>query len=160
MTAVTFLYTIGRSELFSGVLRVHASALWQDGRYAAGGATLRANGDEMASANRGAGQAGVEDYRYDAARRKNNPPAGLAGQAQIREQPKQRYWYDAHLPPVLRFDDRGGSDRYPELLEAARQRALTADEVALLADALRVREPWLEWTGNGSSGPSRSTRWR
>jgi adenine-specific DNA-methyltransferase len=89
-----------------------------------------------------------EGIRYDAARRRNNPPAGLAGQAQIREQPRQRYSYDPHLPPVLRFDDSGFSDRYPELLESARQRTLTADEVALLAEGLRVREPWLEWTGN------------
>ena len=94
----------------------------------------------------------VADYRHDATR-KNNPPAALASQGHIREVPKQRYYYDPHLPPVLRFDDTGESDRLPELLEEATRRKLTAEEANTLADALRNHQPWLEWTGK------REKRW-
>ncbi len=89
----------------------------------------------------------LTDYRHTGAKRKNIPPAGLAAQGQVREVPKHRYEYNPHLPPVLRFDGSGASDRLPELLETARQRALTAEEAQLLEDALRNREPWLEWAG-------------
>jgi adenine-specific DNA-methyltransferase len=89
----------------------------------------------------------VEDYRYDTSKRKNNPPAGLAAQGRIQEQPKEQYLYNPHLPPALRFDQTGTPDRYPELLQDARRRPLTEDEVALLAEALRAQEPWLEWSG-------------
>ncbi len=89
----------------------------------------------------------VADYRYDHAKRKNNPPAGLAPQGRIAERPVERYAYNPHLPPVLRFDSTGGADCLPELLETARQRKLTDDEVQTLAAALRTHEPWLEWTG-------------
>ena len=94
----------------------------------------------------------VADYRHDATR-KNNPPAALASQGHIREVPKQRYYYDPHLSPVLRFDDTGESDRLPELLEEATRRKLTAEEANALADTLRNRQPWLEWTGK------REKRW-
>jgi adenine-specific DNA-methyltransferase len=99
-----------------------------------------------ATSERG-GDGRVADYRYDHAKRKNNPPAGLAAQGRIAEQPRERYAYNPHLPPVLRFDATGGADRLPELLEVARTRALTEDEVGLLAGALRTQEPWLEWAG-------------
>ena len=69
----------------------------------------------------------VADYRHDATR-KNNPPAALASQGHIREVPKQRYYYDPHLSPVLRFDDTGESDRLPELLEEATRRKLKPAE--------------------------------
>jgi adenine-specific DNA-methyltransferase len=88
----------------------------------------------------------VTDYRH-VEKRKNIPPAGLAAQGRVREVPRARYAYDPHLPPVLRFDSTGKEDAMPELLETARQRALTADEARLLADALRNRQPWLEWAG-------------
>ena len=94
----------------------------------------------------------IADYRYDATR-KNNPPAALASQGRVREIPRQRYYYDPHLPPVLRFDDTGESDRLPELLEKSTHRKLTADEAATIADALRNHRPWLEWTGK------REKRW-
>ncbi len=61
--------------------------------------------------------------------------------------PTARYFYDPHLPPVLRFDETGEDDRLPELLETAKQRPLTDDEAQLLAKALRNRQPWLEWAG-------------
>ncbi len=82
------------------------------------------------------------------AKRKNIPPAGLEAQGRIQEAPKIRYEYNPHLPPVLRSAaDAIGADRLPELLATARQRALSADEANLLAEALRRHEPWLEWSG-------------
>ena len=91
-------------------------------------------------------ESSVQDYRYDA-KRKNNPPAGLAAQGRTPELPKITYAYNPHRPPVLRFDDTGEADRLPELLETARQRALTAEEARILAEALRTHEPYLEWSG-------------
>lgn len=88
----------------------------------------------------------VTDYRHDETRT-NIPPAGLAGQGRVAEVPKTRYSYDPHLPPVLRFDSSGAADRLPELLEIARQRAMDDDEARVLAEALRVHQPWLEWAG-------------
>ncbi len=88
----------------------------------------------------------VTDYRYDATR-KNNPPAALASQGRVQETPKQRYFYDPHLSPTLRFDDTGQADRVRELLAAARHRTLTDEEAGFLEEAVRSPEPWLEWTG-------------
>ena len=82
------------------------------------------------------------------ATRKNIPPAGLEAQGEVRAKAAVRYEYNPHLPPALRSAaDAGAADRLPELLEAARRRALTEDEAAALAEALRRHEPWLEWTG-------------
>ncbi len=83
----------------------------------------------------------ARDYRYLGARRKSSPPAGLAAQGHAAERPSERYFYNPHLPPVLRFDPTGGPDRLPELPEVARRRPLSADEVNLLAEALRDQEP-------------------
>jgi adenine-specific DNA-methyltransferase len=91
-------------------------------------------------------ESSVVDYRYDA-KRKNIPPAGLAAQGRVREVPRMSFAYDPHLPPVLRFDATGATDKLPELLETARSRPLTAEEVEWLAEALRRHEPWLEWAG-------------
>ena len=93
-----------------------------------------------------ADQETITDYRHEATR-KNIPPAALAAQGRVREAPRQRYYYDPHLPPALRFDGTGESDRLPELLEDTTQRKLTGEEARTLADALRNREPWLEWAG-------------
>jgi len=100
------------------------------------------------SAPRARGKNGLPtaDYRH-AAKTKNLPPAGLAGQGKLESPPKIQYAYNPHLPPVLRFDAGGASDRLPELLEKARKNPLTDEEAKLLAKALRVREPWLEWAG-------------
>ena len=82
------------------------------------------------------------------AKRKNIPPAGLEAQGRVEEAPRVRHEYNPHLPPVLRFaDDPAATDRLPELLQTARERALSADETAVLAAALRRHEPWLEWAG-------------
>ena len=88
----------------------------------------------------------VLDYRY-ANKRKNLPPAGIAAQGKVKEAAKVKFAYDPHLPPALRFDPTGEADKLPELLQTARKRALTAEESQQLADALRNREPWLEWAG-------------
>ena len=88
----------------------------------------------------------VLDYRFDA-KRKNIPPAGFAAQARIAKVPKSKFEYNPHLPPVLRFDETGASDKLPELLEKATREPLTEEEARVLAEALRNREPWLEWSG-------------
>jgi adenine-specific DNA-methyltransferase len=41
----------------------------------------------------------VEDYRHDEARRRNNPPAGIAPTYEARERQTQTYSYDPHLDP-------------------------------------------------------------
>ena len=95
----------------------------------------------------GRDKAGVASITY-AAKRKNIPPAGLEAQGVVREAPRLRYEFNPHLPPELRSSpDAAAADRLPELLAAARQRALSEDEAGLLADALRRHEPWLEWSG-------------
>ncbi len=88
----------------------------------------------------------VQDYRYEA-KRKNIPPAGLAAQGRIRETSKMPFFYNPHLPPLLRSDPTGEADKLFELLEIARTRPLRAEETRLLAEALRQHEPWLEWAG-------------
>jgi len=44
---------------------------------------------------------GVKDFRHDSARRKNNPPAGLAPTYEVRERQTRRYAYEPHLDPQL-----------------------------------------------------------
>ena len=44
----------------------------------------------------GKNDAEILDYRHDRARRKNNPPAGLAAQGRIAERPTERYAYNPH----------------------------------------------------------------
>ena len=101
----------------------------------------------MARKKRTPEQKEVQDYRHDTATRKNNPPAGIAAQGTLEETPKQKYAYNPHLPPNLRFDPNGDADKLPELLEIAQQRKLTPEEAKILADALQHHNPWLEWAG-------------
>jgi adenine-specific DNA-methyltransferase len=44
---------------------------------------------------------GVKDFRHDSARRKNNPPAGIAPTYEVRERQTTSYSYDPHLDPQL-----------------------------------------------------------
>lgn len=82
------------------------------------------------------------------AKRKNIPPAGLEAQGKVQEAPRVRHHYNPHLPPVLRTSSQPTeADSLPELLQTARQRALTEDEARTLAAALARHEPWLEWSG-------------
>ena len=89
----------------------------------------------------------IQDYRHDDAKRKNNPSAGIAAQGRLTEPPKVEYAYNPHRPPCLRFDGNGDADRLPELLEKAKRKVLSEEEVNLLAEALQQHEPWLEWSG-------------
>jgi adenine-specific DNA-methyltransferase len=89
----------------------------------------------------------VGDIRHPAAKRKNNPPAKIAAEGTVPVVPKAQYAYNPHLPPALRFDQHGKPDALPELLAKARRGPLTEDEARVLAEALRIQEPWLEWTG-------------
>ena len=89
----------------------------------------------------------TQDYRHNAATRKNNPPAGIASHVKVHEKPKQEYAYNPHLPPSLQFDESGDADQLPELLQKAQQGPLSADEVQILAEALKNHSPWLEWAG-------------
>ncbi len=88
----------------------------------------------------------ISDYRFNE-KRKYITPAGLAAQGVNEPEPKQRFFYDPHLPPVLRFDETGGPDKLPELLAKAKKQALSDDDLKILAAALKKQEPWLEWTG-------------
>lgn len=81
------------------------------------------------------------------AKRLNNPPAGLAAEGRAAEPPRLTYAYNPHRPPDLRFDPSGRADRAAELVAAATQRALTAEEGNELQALLRVHEPWIEWAG-------------
>ena len=89
----------------------------------------------------------TQDYRHDTATRRNNPPAGIAAQGRVQEQPKQEYAYNPHLPPCLQFDESGNADQLPELITKAQQEPLSADEAQILAEALKNQNPWLEWAG-------------
>lgn len=91
--------------------------------------------------------AGVKDYRYEATKRKNIPPAKIAAEGVVPLLPKIEYFYSPRRPPALQFDPTGKPDELPELLATARGRALSEDEARLLAEALRSQEPWLEWAG-------------
>jgi hypothetical protein len=80
-------------------------------------------------------KASVTDYRH-AEKRKNIPPAGLEAQGKVQER-RIRYFYDPHLPPVLRFDGCGGGG--PPARPAGRDRtatALSAEEVKAAGGSL------------------------
>ena len=111
----------------------------------------------MARKKNGGSKTEVTDYRHKQAKRKNNPPAKIAGEGTVPAVPKAVYEYNPHLPPVLRFDVEGKPDKLPELLAEARRRKLTAEEVQLLADALRRQEPWLEWAGKRETAAKKLT---
>lgn len=49
------------------------------------------------------GENGVADFRHAEARRKNNPPAGIAPTYDSRERQTKRYEYDPHLDPQLQW---------------------------------------------------------
>ncbi len=89
----------------------------------------------------------IQDYRHDNAKRKNNPAAGIAARGKINEPPKVEYAYNPHRPPTLRFDGNGDADQIPELLQKAKDKVLSEEEIAVLAEALQHHEPWLEWSG-------------
>lgn len=89
----------------------------------------------------------VKDYRHDSSKRKNNPPAGIAGQGRTPKTPKEEYAYNPHLPPILRSDPNGDVDKIHELLDKAQHETLTPEEIQKIRDSLKHHEPWLEWAG-------------
>ena len=90
---------------------------------------------------------GVTSIKYPA-KRKNIPPAGLESHSAVQEASRIRHQYNPHLPPILRSSSEPtATDKLPELLETARQRALSEAEANILAEALKRHEPWLEWSG-------------
>ena len=89
----------------------------------------------------------IGDYRHAGATRANNPPAAIAGEGRTPAVPRTAYAYSPRLDPSLRADATGQADALPPLLEKATREKLTPDEAALLAEALRQHQPWLEWAG-------------
>ncbi|EDY20655.1 DNA methylase N-4/N-6 domain protein [Chthoniobacter flavus Ellin428] len=93
----------------------------------------------------------VTIHQYTDSTRKNLPPAGLAVSDKGIVGEKQRFAYDAHLTPVLRFDESGATDEFTDeaqaLLTKVQSEPLTAEEAAILGAALRSGQPWLEWAG-------------
>jgi adenine-specific DNA-methyltransferase len=89
----------------------------------------------------------IEDYRHEGATRPNNPPAAIAAEGRTPPAPRTSYAYSPRLDPALRSDPSGQADALPPLLEKATREKLTPEEAALLAEALRRHEPWLEWAG-------------
>lgn len=89
----------------------------------------------------------INDYRHETEKRVNIPPAQMAAEGTVPAVPKVKYAYSPRRTPVLRFDPNGEADELFELLDQARRRPLTADEVRQLSEALRTHEPWLEWAG-------------
>ena len=89
----------------------------------------------------------INDYRHNEATRPNNPPAAMAAEGRTPPAPRTRYAYSPRLDPELRSDPSGRADVLPALLEKATREKLTAGEAAVLAEALRRYEPWLEWAG-------------
>jgi len=106
---------------------------------------------KRAAKKRDIDEVSVEDYRHSGATRKNIPPAKIAAEGKVPEVPKIQYSYSPRRQPELRFDTSGKADRLPELLEKAKRGPLTADEAQVLADALRVQQPWLEWAGKAEA---------
>lgn len=55
----------------------------------------------MAGKRKEKNQERVGDYRYEEARRKNNPSAGIAPTYEVRERRTTHYDHDPHLDPQL-----------------------------------------------------------
>ena len=92
-------------------------------------------------------QVKTTDYRHTGQKRKNNPPATMAGEGRVPTVGRVRYHYSPHLPPVLQADSTGKADKLPDLLAEAGKRPLTKSEQKLFLEALRNQQPWLEWAG-------------
>ena len=97
------------------------------------------------------GNGPAKAYRHKGEKRRNIPPAAIAGEGKMPTAPKLNYSYSPRLDPILRFDPMGAPDKLPDLLEKAKREPLTEAEARLLAEALRRQEPWLEWAGKRES---------
>jgi len=97
---------------------------------------VKANGDD------------VKDFRFEEAKRKNNPPAGLAPTYEtVRELETKHYAYDPHLDPALQFD----ASRTRAEVEAIIDRGLTAKTLeeakAALKQLKKRQDAYLNWAG-------------
>jgi len=102
----------------------------------------------MARRKRGTGGDGngVKDFRFEEAKRKNNPPAGLAPTYETaRERETRHYAYDPHLDPALQFEPQRAK------IEALIDRGLTAgtlEEARAALQGLKKRQDaYLAWAG-------------
>ena len=88
------------------------------------------------------------DYRHDK-KRKNIPPAKIAGEGEIPTRGKIKYAYSPHLAPVLRFDPAGRADKVRSAVDkACRGERLDPGEKELLQGVgANWEQPWLEWAG-------------
>ena len=91
------------------------------------------------------GRIRTADYRHTREKRTNIPSAKIAAEGAVPKIPKAVYDYSPHLPPVLRSDPTGSTDRLPDLVAQAGRRPLKVEEQRVLAEALRQHDPWLEW---------------
>jgi|DewCreStandDraft_1066081.scaffolds.fasta_scaffold01471_18 adenine-specific DNA-methyltransferase len=87
---------------------------------------------------------GIEDFRHDAARRGNNPPAGLALTDEVREPKATPYAYDPHLDPPLSFDGRRVRGDLAGVIERE-PAAQTLEEAEAALAVLKI----LVWAGKG-----------
>ena len=87
------------------------------------------------------------DYRHTGEKRPNIPPAKIAAEGRVPNVPKARYYYNPHLPPVLRYDPTGEADELKELVYEAAKRPLRPKEVKKVSEAIHHYDPWLEWAG-------------
>lgn len=89
----------------------------------------------------------IADYRHKGVTRLNIPPAGLAARGQIVRESRVKFAYNPHLAPTLRFDATGKTDSVGALIKKAGKQKLEPAELAILEEAFRNHEPWLEWAG-------------
>jgi len=87
----------------------------------------------------------VVDYRHKGVTRLNIPPAGLAARGNIVREKQVKFAYNPHLAPALRFDAAGKADGIEALIKKAGKQKLDPAELAILEEAFRNHEPWLEW---------------
>jgi len=105
--------------------------------------------DEMVRKRKSVTLTEVETFEHKSAKRKNIPPAKIAGEGTIPKVNKVQYSYSPHLSPVLRSDPDGSTDKIPEIVEKALiGKTLSASERELLRSiAANASQPWLEWAG-------------
>lgn len=97
--------------------------------------------------NQGSRSEEVLDIRHTSSTRINIPPAGLVGRGKILKENKIVYEFNPHLPPVLKSDVTGKEDKILKLINDAKERKLTDDEIQFLTLAYNNHQPWLEWSG-------------
>lgn len=93
------------------------------------------------------GDDNVFDLRHAQSSRINIPPAGLVARGTIDREERIEFAYNPHLYPILRFDESREEDQIHDLINAAKDRNLTDEEIRRLSLAFNNHQPWLEWTG-------------